>query len=866
MNFGNNYLLNSNKNTYHSYNKKNINNFISLINKINNNITKIKEENRKRINEYIENNLFNAFINISLNQDIYFSQDYPEYSIVTNDNITIINNNSDDSKIHCNNIKNISNYELSRNIRKINYQNFKLIDNFILVIDFPNWGGGTSFFLNTILSKYKFNQTFLIARNFNNNVEFNINNEFVLNNLYDVSSSIAFLRENKDKISKIFINHILEHNNLFIEEIIKLNKHITYITHDYYLFTDEFSLFYHEIKPKMQTCKKHQSIINRIDTIVTQNITSCSIIKPELNKKTNIVVTSLPDFRKSNNKVITNNKDIRLLVIGNINKHKGFHLLEYLIDYYKKNSILNVNIYLFGNCIECTLSTHNVFQYKDMREFHILLKTHKPNIILEVGLWNETYSYVLTLAMLTKLPILSLKKPFKSVIENRLQMYNNVHYYNSLYELNNLIIKNKQNFFYTIDSNVYIPKWFDDYFIDNKKLLINKPIKFKHDIQPFFIYFPQFHMLEENNKTFYNGFTDYTNLKLIKENESLYNEHSTFDYPLLDYLSKNNNDVESKEYNLLNKKIIQNQIDVISYYNFSGFAIYYYWFSTNTITKNNIIMNKVIDIFFSNSINIKNRKIFFIWANESWSNNPAFVSENNSDKIENIYTPQNIIKNISNLIQYFKHNNYLKVDNKPVFSIHHPWFMNENELTLFHYILKEYCLENNFSGVHLIVNGIQRTYNKFINYYHNLNYKQCKSSTYDDKIKKTIIDYEKYIEKDITEANDGIHSIVFNFDNYTRLSKPNKLHLSTKCINNTEMNKKIFIKKIINKYKNKNTIKNIDKEIISNQDITQANYIDKILLVNAFNEWGEQMFFEPSENIGYYNLNLLFSCLKNQLD
>ena len=272
-------------------------------------------------------------------------------------------------------------------------------------------------------------------------------------------------------------------------------------------------------------------------------------------------------------------------------------------------------------------------------------------------------------------------------------------------------------------------------------------------------------------------------------------------------------------------------------------------------------MNKVIDTFFSNSINIRNIKVFFIWANESWSNNPAFVSENNNDKIENKYNSQNIIKNVSNLIKYFKHDNYLKIDNKPVFSIHHPWFISDDELTHFHYVLTEYCMDNNFSGVHLIVNGFQRTYNKLVNYYHNFNYKECKSVTYDENIKKTILDYEKYIERDITEVNTGIHSIVLNFDNYTRLLKPNKTHMSTKCVNNTEINKKIFIKKIINKYKNTDTDKTIENEL--SEDTNDMSNINKILLINAFNEWGEQMFFEPSEQIGYYNLNLLFSCLKD---
>jgi hypothetical protein len=38
------------------------------------------------------------------------------------------------------------------------------MQDFILVLDFNNGGGGTTFFINTIVSKYKYNQTFVIAR------------------------------------------------------------------------------------------------------------------------------------------------------------------------------------------------------------------------------------------------------------------------------------------------------------------------------------------------------------------------------------------------------------------------------------------------------------------------------------------------------------------------------------------------------------------------------------------------------------------------------------------------------------------------------------------------------------------------------
>jgi hypothetical protein len=68
--------------------------------------------------------------------------------------------------------------------------------------------------------------------------------------------------------------------------------------------------------------------------------------------------------------------------------------------------------------------------------------------------------------------------------------------------------------------------------------------------------------------------------------------------------------------------------------------------------------------------------------------------------------------------------------------------------------------------------------------------------------------------------------------------------MSIVALNNTEYDKMLFTNKIINSYENNG-----------------SNELDKILLINAFNEWGENMTFEPGEKYGYYNMNLLTSLL-----
>ena len=67
-----------------------------------------------------------------------------------------------------------SNYEYD--FIDINYEYISFKNSFILIIDFPNIGGGTSFFLKTILARYKGNFTFLIVRSYNGLLKFENDN------------------------------------------------------------------------------------------------------------------------------------------------------------------------------------------------------------------------------------------------------------------------------------------------------------------------------------------------------------------------------------------------------------------------------------------------------------------------------------------------------------------------------------------------------------------------------------------------------------------------------------------------------------------------------------------------------------------
>jgi hypothetical protein len=404
-------------------------------------------------------------------------------------NVPMFSSTDSDSSIsECNIIKTDNKYVYPYKLTSINN-----IGKFILIIDFPNIGGGANFFINTIVSKYKKFTTFLIARNVDNNIIFNINEDYEIDKKYNNEESIYFLQSIKNKIKKIFINHTIGHTDNFVKFLFSLNKNVTAITHDYSMLLEKYNPSYKEITEEGDNLKLSKFNISLCNRIVTQDINNYKIFKSFFNKD-KIVIATLPDFKKSSNIVYnTNDNNTIIGIIGLISDIKGEIIIKDILSYYKQKD--NVKIFIFGktNITDFDNKKMNSQIYNSIDELNKLLIYYKPHVLIEASLWPETYSYTLTLAMITQLPILYLKKPFESVVENRLANYEKSYIFNSMYQLNELLFAVKQNFFYTIEPVIYYNKFWDNYFLnddddddDSNKDNINKDnsnISVLNDIQ-----------------------------------------------------------------------------------------------------------------------------------------------------------------------------------------------------------------------------------------------------------------------------------------------------------------------------------------------------------------------------------------------
>jgi hypothetical protein len=551
----------------------------------------------------------------------------------------------------------------------------------------------------------------------------------------------------------------------------------------------------------------------------------------------NFIISPHIDFKNLDSKLnipLIINNTINIGVMHEFSEYKGKELIRYLM-----NKITNYR----GYKVEFKIVGRNIKIYNE-NEFFESLNIYNIHCLTALNKWGETYCYSLSKFLKSGLPII-----YNSIGAVSERMPNKEYYFkvfNNEYEINtnnpilnqkflemlDYVILNQSNLPRNyLDLTLEVPKLYDNLFNlkETDLVYLNKNNPF--NIKAYCIYFPQFHTFKENDINYYENYTDITNLELLIKETGI--KQDTPSYELLPI--KNITD-----YDLLrNEKLIQKQIDLIEENNISGFAIYYYWFSINTITNQNMIMDRVINRFFSDDINMKERKVFFIWANESWSKSSSFGNKNN-EIIDNNYNEYEFIQNIDNLLKYFKHKNYLKIDNKPVLFIHHPWFIPIDQLDIFKTLIEAKCIKNNFNGCNLIINSMCGTYSDYKHYEHHFKYSKIKNNKaiFEQKLDLDYKAYTNNINK-INNTEKNIKTIAFNFDNRARLYKPNRLKNSTVTIKNDKRTCLEFMNKISGSYKD------------------SINEIDKIMLINSWNEWGEQMAIEPSNEKGTYYLDLL---------
>lgn len=161
-------------------------------------------------------------------------------------------------------------------------------------------------------------------------------------------------------------------------------------------------------------------------------------------------------------------------------------------------------------------------------------------------------------------------------------------------------------------------------------------------------YFPQFHVINENNEWWGNGFTDWVN---VKKAHPLFKGHYQPRVPL-----------GKKYYDQSKKDVIAWQIELARAYGLHGFCHYHYWFNGKQLleTPTNIFLESE-DLDF---------QFCLAWANETWSRRWNGRDHHVLIKQTHIPDKERWLAHFRYLIRAWSDKRAIKIDGKPIFLIY----------------------------------------------------------------------------------------------------------------------------------------------------------------------------------------------------
>ena len=204
----------------------------------------------------------------------------------------------------------------------------------------------------------------------------------------------------------------------------------------------------------------------------------------------------------------------------------------------------------------------------------------------------------------------------------------------------------------------------------------------KDDVKIIAYYLPQFHETKENNEFWGEGYTEWTNVKKAKP---IYKGHNQPRIPI-------NNDY----YDLLDGTKIISHMNLARKYGIYGFCFYHYWFGNHRQ-----ILNKPVDALLNLDITLP---FCFCWANETWTRTWNGGGGDKEILMNQVYCGEKAwIDHIKYLLEFFKNEKYIKIDDKPVLLIFDPQNIPLIIRDKMFELWNRYLVKNGFQGLELVM-------------------------------------------------------------------------------------------------------------------------------------------------------------------
>lgn len=353
----------------------------------------------------------------------------------------------------------------------------------------------------------------------------------------------------------------------------------------------------------------------------------------------------------------------------------------------------------------------------------------------------------------------------------------------------------------------------------------------KNDTKVIAYYLPQYYHIDVNDRFHGKGFTEWTK---ATQAIPLFTGHNQ---PHLPY--------DLGFYNLLDIETIKRQVELAKMYGIYGFCIHWYWFSgVRTMEKPLELLLKHPEIDINYCLN---------WATENWT--ALWDGGNNEMIFEQKLNEDDDYKLFCDLLPYFKDPRYIKINNRPVFSIYNVSIFEKKRLTLLISNLRKYAEEAGLEGLYINLTNSGHFFGDVEEYGADalqefspscLSVERYELNGYiNPKFCGAVIDYPDISNKKkyfIEYASKKYYrSVLVGFDNSARKA------CSPNCV--------IFHGNSPLLFKNWLTDVLIESKKIHTPD-------EDIVFINNWNEWAEGSHLEPDLRYGYANLQAVKEALE----
>jgi len=333
-------------------------------------------------------------------------------------------------------------------------------------------------------------------------------------------------------------------------------------------------------------------------------------------------------------------------------------------------------------------------------------------------------------------------------------------------------------------------------------------------------YLPQFHSIAENNGWWGDGFTEWTNTKPAKPQfEGHYQPHIPGD---LGY------------YNLLDPSVQRKQIELAKLYGISGFCFYTYWFGGK------LLLEKPLENYLNDSS--LDLPFCLCWANENWSR--RWDGLDSEILIAQSHSPKDDLEFIAYIAQYMRDERYIRVNGKPLLLVYRPSLLPSPEETAKRW--RAWCHRNGIGDIYLAYTQSFETVNPDrYGFDAAIEFPPNNSVPYD-------------ISRTVKPLSEPFACTVYDWQIFVKRSRnyqrPNYRLYRSVCPSwdNTARRKNrgtVFVNSSPQGYQEWLTNAIVD----TCEEIKVPN--ERLIFINAWNEWAEGAHLEPDQYFGYAYLD-----------